>query len=130
MVSLKHVGILLSSGDIDPKLEYGLCAIFLLYHDESIDVINHIMIHKKGGRIRTYGRPVPDLLGWVAGLAPLIASVPKIDALCYPARNLVFPTPLLVVPLPIAGIGLHMQPISGPSALDLDRILIVRVLRA
>lgn len=31
------------------------------------------MIHKKGGRIRTYGRPAPDLLGWVAGLAPLVA---------------------------------------------------------
>lgn len=39
------------------------------------------MIHKKGGRIRTYGRPVPDLLGWVAGLAPLVASVPETDAL-------------------------------------------------
>ncbi|CAK7324361.1 unnamed protein product [Dovyalis caffra] len=44
------------------------------------------MIHKKGGRIRTYGRPAPDLLGWVAGLAPLVASVPEIDALRYPAR--------------------------------------------
>ncbi|CAB4272143.1 unnamed protein product [Prunus armeniaca] len=62
-----------------------------------------LMIHKKGGRIRTYGRPAPDLLGWVAGLAPLVASVPKTDALRYPARNLVPPTPLLVMPLPIAG---------------------------
>ena len=35
------------------------------------------MIHKKGGRIRTYGRPAPALLGWVAGLAPLAASVPE-----------------------------------------------------
>ncbi|CAN4117888.1 unnamed protein product [Withania somnifera] len=61
------------------------------------------MIHKKGGRIRTYGRPAPDLLGWVAGLAPLVASVPETDALRYPAPNLVSPTPLLVVPLPIAG---------------------------
>nr|GMD87878.1 orf148 [Ipomoea batatas] len=60
---------------------------------------NHRMIHKKGGRIRTYGRPAPDR---VAGLAPLVASVPKTDALRYPARNLVSPTPLLVVPLPIA----------------------------
>ena len=54
------------------------------------------MIHKKGGRIRTYGRPAPDLLGWVAGLAPLVAPVPETDALRYPARNLVSPTPLLV----------------------------------
>ncbi|KAF7117281.1 hypothetical protein RHSIM_RhsimMtG0005300 (mitochondrion) [Rhododendron simsii] len=47
------------------------------------------MIHKKGGRIRTYGRPAPDLLGWVAGLAPLVASVPETDALRYPAlKNL------------------------------------------
>ena len=61
------------------------------------------MIHKKGGRIRTYGRPAPDLLGWVAGLAPLVASVPETDAPRYPARNLVSPTPLLVMPLPIAG---------------------------
>lgn len=61
------------------------------------------MIHKKGGRIRTYGRPDPDLLGWVAGLAPLVAPVPETDALRYPARNLVSPTPLLVMPLPIAG---------------------------
>ncbi|KAK1548050.1 hypothetical protein QYF36_022359 [Acer negundo] len=53
------------------------------------------MIHKKGGRIRTYGRPDPDLLGWVAGLAPLVASVPETDALRYPARNLVSPTPPL-----------------------------------
>ena len=53
------------------------------------------MIHKKGGRIRTYGRPAPDLLGWVAGLAPLVASVPETDALRYPARNLVSPTPPL-----------------------------------
>ncbi|KAK6774813.1 hypothetical protein RDI58_030053 [Solanum bulbocastanum] len=60
------------------------------------------MIHKKGGRIRTYGRPAPDLLGWVAGLAPLVASVPETDALRYPAPNPVSPTPLLVVPLPIA----------------------------
>lgn len=60
------------------------------------------MIHKKGGRIRTYGRPAPDLLGWVAGLALLVASVPETDALRYPARNLVSPTPPLVVPLPIA----------------------------
>lgn len=64
---------------------------------------NHRMIHKKGGRIRTYGRPDPDLLGWVAGLAPLVASVPETDALRYPARNLVPPTPLLLMPLPIAG---------------------------
>ena len=41
------------------------------------------MIHKKGGRIRTYGRPAPALLGWVAGLGPLVASVPEIDALRY-----------------------------------------------
>ncbi|PHT25903.1 hypothetical protein CQW23_34484 [Capsicum baccatum] len=64
---------------------------------------NHRMIHKKGGRIRTYGRPAPDLLGWVAGLAPLVAFVPETDALRYPAPNLVSPTPLLVVPLPIEG---------------------------
>lgn len=31
------------------------------------------------------------------------ASGPETDALPYPARNLVSPTPLLVVPLPIAG---------------------------
>lgn len=63
------------------------------------------MIHKKGGRIRTtvQSRPAPDLLGWVAGLAPLVASVPETDALRYPARNLVSPTPLRVMPLPIAG---------------------------
>lgn len=61
------------------------------------------MIHKKGDRIRTYGRPAPDLLGWVAGLAPLVAPVPETDALRYPARNLISPTPLLVMPLPIAG---------------------------
>ncbi|KAM1097064.1 hypothetical protein ACFX19_014764 [Malus domestica] len=60
-----------------------------------------LMIHKKGGRIRTYALRYP--LGWVAGLAPLVASVPKTDALRYPARNLVPPTPLLVMPLPIAG---------------------------
>ncbi|KAG9438899.1 hypothetical protein H6P81_021197 [Aristolochia fimbriata] len=44
----------------------------------------------------------PPLPCWVAGLAPLVASVPETDALRYPARNLVSPTPLLVVPLPIA----------------------------
>ncbi|QCE05625.1 hypothetical protein DEO72_LG9g629 [Vigna unguiculata] len=59
------------------------------------------MIHKKGGRIRTYGRPAPDLLGWVAGLAPLVAPVPETDALRYPARNLVSPTPLLAFQLAI-----------------------------
>ncbi|KAH0903400.1 LOW QUALITY PROTEIN: hypothetical protein HID58_042903 [Brassica napus] len=37
---------------------------------------NHRMIHNKGGRIRTYGRPDPDLLGWMACFA-LVASVPK-----------------------------------------------------
>lgn len=76
------------------------------------------MIHKKGGRIRTYGRPAPDLLGWVAGLAPLVASVPETDALRYPARNLVSPTPLLVMPLPIAG---NLTP--GPAAPDLIRTI-------
>ncbi|PHT50930.1 hypothetical protein CQW23_10677 [Capsicum baccatum] len=64
---------------------------------------NHRMIHKKGGRIQTYGRPAPELLGWVDGLAPIVASIPKTDALRYTAPNLVSPTPLLVVPLPIAG---------------------------
>ncbi|CAN6584085.1 unnamed protein product [Malus baccata var. baccata] len=47
------------------------------------------MIHKKGGRIRTYGRPTPNTLGWVAGLTPIVASVPKTNALRYPACNLV-----------------------------------------
>lgn len=70
---------------------------FLLFPSSN----NDRMIHKKGGRIRTYGRPAPDLLGWVAGLAPLVASVPETDALRYPARNFVSPTP--VMPLPIAG---------------------------
>ncbi|PHT76136.1 hypothetical protein T459_19658 [Capsicum annuum] len=63
---------------------------------------NYRMIHKKGDMIRTYSQPSPDLLGWVARLAPFIASVPKIDALCYLAPKLISPTPLLVVPLPIA----------------------------
>ncbi|GMN27796.1 hypothetical protein TIFTF001_046176 [Ficus carica] len=76
------------------------------------------MINKKGGRIRTYGRPAPDLLGWVAGLAPLVASVPETDALRYPARNLVSPIPLLVMPLPIAG-----NP--RPAAPDLIRTIIL-----
>ncbi|KAK4708787.1 hypothetical protein R3W88_029712 [Solanum pinnatisectum] len=44
-----------------------------------------------------------------AGLAPLVASVPETDALRYPTPNPVSPTPLLVVPLPIAG-----NPRSGP----------------
>ncbi|GAB2236433.1 hypothetical protein Droror1_Dr00028072 [Drosera rotundifolia] len=46
------------------------------------------MIHKKGGRIRTYSRPAPDLLGWVAGsmLSPLVASVLETDALRYLAQ--------------------------------------------
>ncbi|KAH0781515.1 hypothetical protein KY290_001113 [Solanum tuberosum] len=61
------------------------------------------MIHKKVRRIRTYGRPGPNLLGWVVGLAPLVASIPETDALLYPAPNPVSPTPRLVVPLPIAG---------------------------
>ncbi|KAK9114511.1 hypothetical protein Syun_021308 [Stephania yunnanensis] len=48
---------------------------------------NHRMIHKKGGRIRTYGRPArPRLpLGLGGGLTPLVASVPETDALRYPA---------------------------------------------
>jgi hypothetical protein len=37
--SLKHIGILLASGDIDPKLKYGPCTVFLLYHDELIDFL-------------------------------------------------------------------------------------------
>ncbi|PHT31738.1 (R)-mandelonitrile lyase-like [Capsicum baccatum] len=65
---------------------------------------NHKMIHKKGGRIRTYGRPALDLLGWVSGLEPPVSSVLEIDVLRYPAPNLVSPTPLIVVPLPIAEI--------------------------
>ncbi|KAF3661226.1 ATP synthase subunit alpha, partial [Capsicum annuum] len=59
------------------------------------------MIHKKSGRIQTHGQPAPDLLGRVAGLAPLIASILKIDMLHYPRPNLVSPTPLLDIPLPI-----------------------------
>ncbi|KAF3649785.1 hypothetical protein FXO38_17501 [Capsicum annuum] len=39
MFSLKHAGILLASGDIDPKLEYGPCVVFLLYHDESTNLM-------------------------------------------------------------------------------------------
>jgi hypothetical protein len=36
---LQHAGVLLASWDIDPKLDYGPCAVFLLYHDESIDLM-------------------------------------------------------------------------------------------
>ncbi|CAJ1974989.1 unnamed protein product [Sphenostylis stenocarpa] len=43
-----------------------------------------------------------------------VAPVPETDALRYPARNLVSPTPLLVMPLPIVG-----NP--GPAAPDLIR---------
>lgn len=46
--------------------------------------------------------PTPDLLGWVACFA-LVASVPETDALPYPALHLVPPTPLLLMPLLIAG---------------------------
>ena len=75
------------------------------------------MIHKKGGRIRTYGRPDPDLLSWVAGLAPLVASGPETDALRYPARNL-------------SGFGFwlcHYQSrvTPGPAAPDLIRTIIL-----
>ncbi|KAF3628554.1 ATP synthase subunit alpha, partial [Capsicum annuum] len=59
------------------------------------------MIHKKSGRIQTHGQPAPDLLSRVAGLAPLIASILKIDMLHYPIPNLISPTPLLDIPLPI-----------------------------
>ncbi|KAL8500463.1 hypothetical protein ACS0TY_020166 [Phlomoides rotata] len=31
---------------------------------------NHKMIHKKGGRIRTYGRPTPDLTGCMFSPSP------------------------------------------------------------
>lgn len=41
------------------------------------------------------GPPLTCWVGWVAGLAPLVASVPETDALRYPARNPVSPTPLL-----------------------------------
>ncbi|KAK9143036.1 hypothetical protein Syun_012436 [Stephania yunnanensis] len=47
--------------------------------------------------------PTFPLVGLGGGLAPLVASVPETDALRYPACNLLSPTPLLVVPLPIAG---------------------------
>ncbi|KAK4438576.1 hypothetical protein Salat_0192100 [Sesamum alatum] len=76
---------------------------------------NALTMHQETDRVKTVHsydpwvesvgvlpKPSPDLLGWVAGLAPLVASVPETDALRYPARNLVSPTPLLVVPLPIA----------------------------
>lgn len=82
---------------------------------------NHRMIHKKGGRIRTYGRPAPALLGWVAGLAPLVASVPETDALRYPARNPVSPTPLLVVPLPIAGNPRSGRPLPNKNDYPYDQ---------
>lgn len=47
-------------------------------------------------------RPVESASLLFILLLPLVASVPETDALRYPARNLVSPTPLLVVPLPIA----------------------------
>ena len=78
------------------------------------------MIHKKGGRIRTYGQPAPDLLGWVAGLAPLVASVPETDALRYPARNLVSPTPPLFW---LCHYQLRVTP--GPAASDLIRMILL-----
>ncbi|PHT29480.1 hypothetical protein CQW23_30915 [Capsicum baccatum] len=71
---------------------------------------NHRMIHKKGGRIRTYGWPATDLLGWMAGFAPLVTSIPETDALRYPVPNLVSVTPLMVVPLPIAGNPRSVRP--------------------
>lgn len=53
---------------------------------------NHRMIHKKGGRIRTYGRPDPDLLGWVACFA-LVALYPK-QMRCATQRVTLSPLPL------------------------------------
>ncbi|KAH0634975.1 hypothetical protein KY289_036893 [Solanum tuberosum] len=44
------------------------------------------------GRYPWRSTPSPDLLGWVAGLAPLVASVPKTDALRYPAVALLAPS--------------------------------------
>jgi hypothetical protein len=35
--SSEHAGILLASGGIDSKLEYGPFAVLILYHNESID---------------------------------------------------------------------------------------------
>ncbi|KAH0969378.1 hypothetical protein GBA52_028748 [Prunus armeniaca] len=55
------------------------------------------MIHKKGGRIRTYGRPAPDLLGWVAGLAPPVASVPPKQMRCATQRVTLSPYPFWLV---------------------------------
>ncbi|KAK4337796.1 hypothetical protein RND71_042283 [Anisodus tanguticus] len=62
------------------------------------------MIYNKGGRIRTYGRPAPDPTFGLGGrVSTPRRLVLETDALRYPAPNLVSPTPLLVVPLPIAG---------------------------
>jgi hypothetical protein len=78
---------------------------------------NHRMIHKKGGRIRTYGRPNPDLLGWVACFA-LVASVPETDALRYPARNL--------VPLSLFCLCHYQSRVTpGPAAPNLIRTIIL-----
>ena len=79
------------------------------------------MIHKKGGRIRTYGRPDPDLLGWMAGLAPLVASVPERDALRYPALHLVSTSGYA-----ITNTG---NPQTRPAAPDLIRTIILMTKR-
>ncbi|KAG9438410.1 hypothetical protein H6P81_021650 [Aristolochia fimbriata] len=63
----------------------------------------------------------PPLPCWVAGLAPLVASVPETDALRYPARNLVSPTPLLVVPLPIAGQFVAQRGKNGRRRRNVER---------
>nr|QGW48303.1 hypothetical protein [Raphanus sativus] len=78
---------------------------------------NHRMIHKKGGRIRTYGRPDPDLLGWVACFA-LVASVPK-QMRCATQRVPLSPLPLFCL--------CHYQSrvTPGPAAPDLIRTIIL-----
>ncbi|KAK7294722.1 hypothetical protein RJT34_17616 [Clitoria ternatea] len=64
--------------------------------------------------------------GKVAELAPLIVPVPETDTLCYPMRNLVCPTPLLVMPLPITELVLGpkgnevVDSFSIPAVVDVE----------
>ena len=59
----------------------------------------------------------PPLTCWVGWPGPLVASVPETDALRYPARNLVSPTPSSGCAITNRG--------PGPVAPDLRRTIIL-----